>query len=165
VPVLAEAFPPRVFSSAVSHAHADLSHEIDTAEVRDRALHAFLEWYADIACACEEIIYPHNPHISARQYSKWSAKISDRTQALAWLETECANLMAALHAADRADLRQCVLKIAESVRFLHAAGRPARRGKLRGGGGEKVERQHHGVLLPLLARGYIRRASAYGSGG
>jgi tetratricopeptide (TPR) repeat protein len=101
---------------------ADLSHEIDAPEVRDHALHALLEWYANIARTCEEILYPHNPHISTQQRSEGLAHISDRAEALAWLETERANLMAALRAADHADQRHNVLKIAESMRFLHTAG-------------------------------------------
>lgn len=69
----------------------------DPMEVRDRAFTRLFDQYLLDAAAASRLVYPHEWHRAVEA----PAAFADRTAALAWLDTERANLVAiALHAAE-----------------------------------------------------------------
>ncbi|MGH3878190.1 MAG: ATP-binding protein [Actinophytocola sp.] len=102
----------------------DQAHHFDHDDVRASAVRNLLDWYAHTARICDELVYIANPRLPQQlaapvDYPKVTL---DRPAALDWLESERANLLAALRDAARRGMHRHVLQFADSMRFLYLTG-------------------------------------------
>ncbi|WP_051385830.1 ATP-binding protein [Actinokineospora inagensis] len=102
----------------------DLLHEFAAERVEpdddpDCALAGVLRWYAHAATLADRLVFPIHRHIGCTVRSTTAPPhLVDREQALAWLRSEQANLVAALHTADQAGLPDTTMALAAAARFL-----------------------------------------------
>lgn len=103
---------------------ADQAHRHDPEEDRDHAMRTLLAWYAQTACASDHLINPSHYRISLRLPPPAPACIAfhNLAHALAWLEDERTNLLAALHDATQRKLHRHALHLADGMRFLFSLG-------------------------------------------
>jgi tetratricopeptide (TPR) repeat protein len=91
----------------------------DTLEDQRRARTAALTWYAHIARAADRLLFPGLRFLDVELAPVDTAVVlDDRSQAMAWLRDEQANLMAALRAAVQHDLYGVAVALAGTARFL-----------------------------------------------
>jgi tetratricopeptide (TPR) repeat protein len=103
---------------------ADQAHRVDHDEACGRALLTLLDWYAHHARICDELVFPANPRLPPQLAppATRSAPTPDRTEALAWLQAERANLLATMREATRQGLNRHAIQLADSMRFLYVMG-------------------------------------------
>ncbi|MET9266399.1 tetratricopeptide repeat protein [Amycolatopsis sp. NPDC004079] len=105
------------------------AHFHDSAADRDHAVEALITWYAATAHSCLKLAYPGHSHLPLNFVAPVHLmSINGQAQALGWLRSERANLVAALHQAVRSDLHRQAVHLAEQTSgFLIALGRKADR--------------------------------------
>ncbi|GAB3894734.1 ATP-binding protein [Kibdelosporangium lantanae] len=99
----------------------ELATNCDTAGDRKQASHALLSWYAHQANAAHECMYPHLRPLQPRpRTSDGDPVISFMTsaEAIAWHETESANVTAAFDLACRSKLHQQVVVLAKATKEI-----------------------------------------------
>ncbi|WP_409495973.1 ATP-binding protein [Amycolatopsis sp. cmx-11-12] len=107
---------------------ADLARRTDTDNDRDRALEAMLTWYTHTANTADHHLYhllPKLPAVVAEP--DHPHPITDLYEAWAWLNTERANILAALHHAADHRLDHHTIPLAHACRFLCSIGSPHER--------------------------------------
>jgi tetratricopeptide (TPR) repeat protein len=91
----------------------------DTADDRRRARTTVLTWYAHTARTADRLVFPGLLYLDVELGPSDNAVVlEDRGQALAWLNREQANLMAALRTAVRHGVYSVALVLASTTRFL-----------------------------------------------
>ncbi len=91
----------------------------ETAEDRRVATTRLFAWYAQTARAADQAVYPGLESLDIDVgRAGTDVSFSSRSEALAWLNTERANLLSALRAALRHEAHDIVLSLAATARFL-----------------------------------------------
>ncbi|WP_460395912.1 tetratricopeptide repeat protein [Actinophytocola sediminis] len=108
------------------HAYAAHRAELDEpADVRRKAVTDLLTWYASTAVAADRLIFPGLVHVAVDLAPTGDGPwLADRAQALLWMNTERANLAAALRAAVQHRVYPIAIAIAGTARFLSLRERP-----------------------------------------
>ncbi|WP_158633272.1 tetratricopeptide repeat protein [Amycolatopsis sp. WAC 04182] len=97
---------------------------VDSAEDRDDALKALLDWYVHTAHACDVVLFSgHLRLLSPAAMPVPKPPFDDQGGAMAWIEAERFNCLAALRHAATNGLHQVVISLAEGLRFLLLLGR------------------------------------------
>ena len=98
---------------------AERCHAEDSAEERDQALGRLLDWYLHTADAAADLLNPERlrlPLPAPEAHATGSAPFSDHAQALAWLDAERANLVAAAQHAAANGPRPAAWRFANTLR-------------------------------------------------
>ncbi|WP_439377593.1 ATP-binding protein [Amycolatopsis lexingtonensis] len=107
---------------------AERAHQHDSAAARDEARKSLITWYTSAAVRCDELVFPGFTRLPDRPVIRLlMPPISDRAQALSWLEAEQSNLLAALNQAARHELDTLATHLTDSLAFLNARGRREKR--------------------------------------
>lgn len=98
---------------------ADRADRHDSAAERRHTIDSLLTWYTHTADTCDRLVFPAHHQLPSRPSAPVRPMpITDRTQALAWLDTERVNLVAAFGLAARNDLHQHTFHLVNSSRLL-----------------------------------------------
>lgn len=104
---------------------ADRARHDDTQADRDHAIHALLTWYAYAADVADRLVHPGMARLDIDlEPPATSISLEDRSQALAWLTSEHANLLAAQRQAVHSGWHPLTMSLAGTLIFLYLLGRP-----------------------------------------
>ncbi|WP_188190365.1 BTAD domain-containing putative transcriptional regulator [Nonomuraea sp. SYSU D8015] len=98
-----------------SYACERAGHE-DSPEERDRALDRLMGWYVHTADAAARLLYPDKVRLPVGAPPCAPARLADEAQAVAWLESEWANLVSAVQHAAEHGSRSSAWLLADTLR-------------------------------------------------
>ncbi len=104
---------------------ADQAHRYDSQADSDRVIRTLLAWYARNACTGDELMFPSHPRIPMQlphSAATDTGQLRGFADALAWLEDERTNLLAALREATQQELHRHAVHLADGMRFLDTLG-------------------------------------------
>lgn len=120
--LLDERTPGRYHMHDLTRLYAtEQAHHTQPADQRDAALRRLVDFYLHTAHIADRLLYPHgdplqlDPPVSGCQ----PHPLPDHTAALAWFDTEHANLLATLHTATTHGWHQAVWQLASTLHTFH----------------------------------------------
>jgi len=117
--LLAEPAPGRYAFHELLRLHAaEQAHAEDAAEARDAAVRRLLDWYLHSAAAAARLLYAHvlRLPLPAPERTAPAIGLDDHAQALAWLDAERENLLAAVQHAAASGPRPVAWLLANTLR-------------------------------------------------